>query len=603
MSMVKLQFLPAVIVILSFSVLRPAWTDEIEDLLSDVDEAVADESYTRAISLLEEGKVSYPEDPRLPAKAGRLYMERELYRLAIAEFLAAEELGPDNPELQYDMAATYGYLGDNMAAAHILENLLSSLESGSMRPRDSRLRDDVVDDLSWMYFKIYRLDAGIELLEKALAERFDRNWAQTLGTLYSGKYEREKSRYWYERSIEDAMEAGDEYFASVARYNLSLLEFSFYRYDDARTEAEISVELRNRAGGHLVLGELDFLEWNLENALDSYRVAESLDQTPLSRMDIAAFYQRIGRPDEAIRLVEDIINESDESWMYHYGLDRTRFESSLHSVLRDSFRGKAEINALTPKYGVFQRFASMVRRTEWRLRAMYHDRKFRGLTARVARELYTEGNELDAAWNDAMANRGYRRNSVKHFQKARKLETAIMPQAEPWYLLEIGAERKDPRMIMDALNSFSPEEGDPRERGLRLLSGSIGRRAERDTRMTFIGELYRMNPGGLRSHGLSLPIVLSITGEEGGRMKRQLTRLLRRSGYSVKRRSAEVSVSSVVTVARDGRGNLKWFMADPQGTTKASLETRGDISPRRTAEALGGLLNLFYTTPVEGTVR
>ncbi|MDF1567246.1 MAG: hypothetical protein RQ801_01115 [Spirochaetaceae bacterium] len=601
--MVRLQLIPAVIVILSISVLRPVWSDEIEDLLSEVDEAVADESYTRAISLLEEGKASFPEDPRLPAKAGRLYMERKLYRLAIAEFLAADELGPDNPELRYDMAATYGYLGDNMTAAQVLEDLLSSLENGSMMPWNPGLRDDVVDDLSWMYFKIHRLDAGIELLERALAEKFNRNWAQTLGTLYSGKYDLEKSRYWYERSIEDAMEADDEYFASVARYNLSLLEFSFYRYDDARTEAELSVELRNRAGGHLVLGELDFLEWNLKNALDSYRVAESLDQTPLSRMDIAAFYQRIGRPDEAVRLVEDIIEESDESWMYHYGLDRIRFESSLHSVLRDSFRDKAEVNALTPEYGVFRRFESMVRRTEWRLRAMYHDRKYRGLTVRIARELHNEGNELDAAWNDAMANRGYRRNAVKYFQKARELETAIMPRAEPWYLLEIGTERKDLRMIMEALNGFSPQEDDPRERGLRLLSGSIGRGAARDTRMSYIGELYRMNPGGLRSYGLSLPIVLNVSGEEGGRLKRQLSRLLRRTGYSVNRQSAERSVSSVITVARDGSGNLKWFMADPQGKTKASLETQGDISPRRRAEALGGLLDLFYTTPVEGSVR
>ena len=47
--------------------------DEVDELLARVDEAVADESYTRAISLLEDGKKRYPEDARFSVRAGNLY--------------------------------------------------------------------------------------------------------------------------------------------------------------------------------------------------------------------------------------------------------------------------------------------------------------------------------------------------------------------------------------------------------------------------------------------------------------------------------------------------------------------------------------------------
>ncbi len=562
--------------------------DSVDNLLSDVDTAVNEESYTRAISLLEDGKKSFPDDSRLPMRAGRLYKERELYHLALAEFRAAESLDPSSPEILYEMAGTHGYLGDNDAAVEVLERLLHL--------DDPELNDSAIDDLSWMYFKTYRMDDGIKLLEAALEENFDRNWAHTLGTLYAGLYDLERSRLWYIRSIEDALDNADEFFASVAHYNLSLLEFTFYLYADAREQAMRSLELRSRAGGHMVIGELDFLAWRLNDALESYRTAESMDQTPLARMDMASFYQRIGYLDEAVRFIEEVLNDPDDSWMYHYGVDRTRFGMDLNVILAESWKGKARVEALTPRAGLLQQLGSLTSRLRWRLRGMYHDRLNRSLTSEYTDELRDEGNELDAAWNSAVAAEGYRRIALHYLEEAKSIEILLTPRADPWYGLEMGREDGNANLLVKSLNEFTGDEGDPYERTLRALSGPAGRSLPEEVTSEFLVDLYGMNPGGVRQYGLSLPLVLNATGDGSRILSRRLKSLLRCSGYQVVRPAAGGNAAALLTVNRDESGRMKWYMSDPAGRTRTTDISDNGISKRSLAPVLAGILDRFYIT-------
>lgn len=562
--------------------------DSVDDLLSEVDEAVTEESYTRAISLLEDGKKTFSDDSRLPLRAGRLYKERELYHLALAEFRAAESLNPSSAEILYEMAGTYGYLGDNDAAVEVLEHLLFL--------DDPELNDSAIDDLSWMYFKTYRMDDGINLLEAALDENFDRNWAHTLGTLYAGLYNLEQSRLWYMRSIEDALDNGDEFFASVAHYNLSLLEFSFYLYADARAQAMRSLELRSRAGGHMVIGELDFMAWRLNDALESYRVAERLDDTPLARVDMASFYQRIGYLDEAIRFIEDVRNDPDDSWMYHYGVDRIRFGMDLNDILADSWKGKARVEALTPRAGPLQCLGNLARRLIWRIKAMYYDRLNRSLTSEYTDELRDEGNELDAAWNSAVAAEGYRRIALLNLEEARSIEILLTARADPWYGLEMGREAGDADLLINALNDFSEEEGNPYERTLRALSGPAGRSLPEEVISELLVELYGMNPGGLRQYGLSLPVELNATGDGSRLLSRRLKSLLRRSGYQVVHPVDGGNAAALLTVNRDESGKMKWYMSDTEGRTRATDISVDGTSKRSLAPVLAGILDRFYIT-------
>ncbi len=576
------RFIPVFFLILNLIHGFVLYGDAVDSILLKVDEAVQDESYTRAIAIIEEGKKAYPDDYRLPMQAGELYMGRELYHLALAEFKAAEVLNPYSGELLYDMAESYGYLGRDNDAVNLLERLYA------MDIPD--LKDDVIDDLSWMYFKTYRMDDGIDLLETVLKDDFSRNWAHTLGTLYAGLYNLEQSRYWYMKSIDDALNSGDELFASVAYYNLSLLDYSFYLYGNARDEAMRSLEIRPRSGGFMIIGELDFLAWNLNDAIASYRKAESRDDTPLSRVDIASFYQRIGYLDEAIRFVQEIQNDPDDSWMYHYGVNRMRFSMDLHLILADSWKGKAHLEAYRIKAGFLQRFFSVVRRLFWRLKGMYHDRIFRSLTLRYSGELRDEGNELDAAWNAAKASRGYRRGALAYLEEARLIETELTPRAVPWYEMEMGREAGDENLLMNALSDFTDDEGDPYERTLRALAGNSGSSANSGA---YLQELYTLNPGGLRQYGLSLPVVVNVSGENRRVLSRRIRRLLKGSGYRIQR-----SAASVLTVSTGDSGKVKFYLGGPDGSTLSKKTLEEGFTMERLALALSGMFDRFYFTPL-----
>ncbi|OQX28631.1 MAG: hypothetical protein B0D92_07945 [Spirochaeta sp. LUC14_002_19_P3] len=557
--------------------------DEIDSLLADVRQAVFDKRYTQAVSLLEEGKIRWPMDTRIARQAGDLYLNQKLYRLALAEYRRADELEPRNPEILHDIAKTHGYLGSNAAAVFVLENALAIAEPGD-------LRTSIIDDLSWMYFKTYRMDTGIALLESELSSQFNRGWAHTLGTLYSGIYNLEQARKWYLLSIGEAEISGDTAFAAVAYHNLSLLEITFYNYGEARKYAAKSLELQNRAGGHLIAGDLDMTAWNIPAALNSYQEAESIDNTPLSRISIADLYQRTGRLNEAIYFINKINAEADESWMYSWGTNSVHFGMSLSQILADAWKGKARTEALTPRWGRGARIRRFFTALAWRARGLYYDLHSRSLRTIHAAQLAAEGNILDSEFNAFLYSQGYRRAAVRHLEKARELETALTAASIPWYTMEAGIEEKNPRYLAKALETFQPEERNPAERTLRALAELSGRRGSGAA----LASLYKLNPGGLRQYGLSLPV--RITSGSAGH-KRRAARILKSAGYTVVKEPHPAAAVLTISIRED---NIFWYLAKPDGQTISKTKTGRVSGKREMAPILAGLLDQFYTTPLSG---
>ncbi len=564
-----------------------AYTDAVDNLIAEVDEAVQDNRYTLALALLEDGEDAWPMDTRILMRSGDLYMAQELYRLALAKFRQADELDSHNPYILYKISRAHGYLGNNAAAVTALEAALGIAE-------DKQLWEEIIDDLSWMYFKTFRMNDGIMLLKRVLEDDFNRGWAHTLGTLYYGNYDIDQARYWYKRSIEDALDSGDERFASVAYYNLSLLELSFYQYRNARDYALRSLELQSRTGGHLVIGELSFMEWHLKDALNSYMQAESMDTTPLSRVDTAEFYRRIGRLDEAIRFIDKVNAEGDDSWMYRYGVDTVRFDMDLTEILSAAWKGKAETELLTPRWGRGRRILRFVRAMLWKARGVYHNMRYRALTARYAGELKAEGNVLDSEWYAFRFNQGYGHSAMRHLERARQLETALTPLSIPWYILEAGIEEEDPSLIEQAFSTFQPIELEPIERGLKSIVENLPRKPRfADSILT---DLYTLNQGGLRQYGLTLPIRINVSGERSTRLKRRIGRVLNSAGYSIVRDNLPTAAALTASVRRDG---IYWFMADPHGRTVSEAHTGLIRKKKKLADVLAGLLNRFYSMNID----
>lgn len=567
----------------------PLVAQTVDEVIDGVDRAVEEENYRRAIALIEEGKREHPDEARLWIRAGDLYRDRRLYRLSLAEYLGAERLDPTDREITYRLSRATGILNDNEGSTRYLERLY----------RDPDWRDSIVDDLGWMYFKTHRLEKGATMLEDALDREFHRDWAVTLGTIYSGLYDYERSKRWYRESIDDALADGDDYFASVALYNLSLLEFSFYRYDESLQAAEESLELRNRSGGHLVKGELLFQAWDLPGALSTYREAEARDETPLSRIDIATLYLRAGRLEEAIRFVQAIRDNEDESWMYYYGIDEIRWGMDVDELLSDAWRGRARVEALTPRWGVRAAVISAFRRISWRVRSLYHERRFRSLTRIYARAQGDYGSALESAWHYSRSAEGYRRQALRYLAEARSIEVALTERAVPWYDLEVGREKRDPRLLMRALEGFLPEEGEPRERALRelaLIDASRNPRVLRD--------LFDANPGGFRQYGLTLPLTLTVVHPDPRhqrRWKRRASSILRNAGHRIVD-DADGNDAARITLNLTPDGPWSWFVTGPGGEPRGNGSGTGDRKPA-IAESLAEALDGLYRTPLPAVPR
>ena len=574
--------------------------DDVDSLLSQVDQAVADESYTRAIALLEDAKELYPQDYRLFERSGELYMDRGLHNLSLAEFLKARELEPGRLSLLSSIASVHGLLGENEDAVQNLEELMTLTVPNS---ENDLLRDTAVDDLSWMYFKTHRLKEGVALLEAELRDNFNMYQAHTLGTLYSGLYEHDRSRRWYERAIEAALDEGDEHLAAVAYYNMSLLELTFYNYDRSREDAGKSLELQNRSGGYLITGELDFLAWDLPGALESYRTAEGLDDTPLSRLDLAEYYQRLGYLGESLRFVNEARDGGDDSWMYRFGLDRLVFEKDLSSLESKALSGMNEVEKLTPRHGLQDHLGALVRRIRRRLTALYQDRKHRVLSSIHARRLDEEGNLLDSAWFLSEARAGYRRAALVSLETARRLETAFAPEAENWYRMDIGRETGDRDLLTRAIAGFDISETIALERSLRqFILEAPGRGRDRSTTEAR-ARLFMLNPGGLRQYGISLPVAISAAADIPQSVERKLKKLLRRTGFLIRPAGSSAADLTVLRIATVAGGRWKWSLEDPEGRVRASATT-GEIRKMKDLVSMTiSLLDAFYTTPLDGVRR
>ncbi|MDR1058489.1 MAG: hypothetical protein LBL43_02985, partial [Treponema sp.] len=215
--------------------------------LEEAQEAQEGEFWERAVELYTRGKEAYPMDSRFPWALGNLYHQRRLYRLAWDEYREAERLTPLDPDLLYMLSRTAGYLNEDRVSAEYLERLL-------VIDPDNR---SAIGNLAWMYYKTHRLEEGLSLLGAAI-ERMgsDSDFAMTMGTLYADLFRYDEGKRWYLEAINGVETLWDRHFASVAHYNLSILESRFYRFNLAMESTNHSLESLDRAPGRLARGEL-----------------------------------------------------------------------------------------------------------------------------------------------------------------------------------------------------------------------------------------------------------------------------------------------------------------------------------------------------------
>ncbi len=573
-----------------------AWAQEapVQDLRSGdwyadrADELIDQEHYEQAVSLLQEAQERFPETVAFDLTLAGLYADKELYPLALREYQSAEAKAPEDIVVLHELASTLGKLNREDEAITYLQRVLDLYPDSP----------EVIADLGWLYFKTHRLAEGERLLLGAL-DRLgaNRSFAMTLGTIYSDMYEYEKSKRYYLESIEQALAQDAVYFASVAYYNLSLLEQTFYRYNSALDYTQRSIDLAERATGHIAKGELYLMRMDYRRAHAEYQAAYNVDTTPLSKLSLADLYQTFGYLDRAYAHVRDVMDDGNLSWMYYYGTDTQRHFMDLHEMLADIHDGMAVYRRVLPKRDVLDWVASLWHRVQHRILGYYHRQQFRRYSYAVGQAYLQEDNALNAYWSFYRANEAYPRVAGKYLRRAEEFELSVTDGAEAFYLVKRGKVTKDRNLLERAVAMCHPvwEQqlmADALEELVPIYRGSGMSAAANDA----LARLYRLNPGAVLQNGLGLPLRLTVTGDDPSTARR----LSRIAGRALRRGGSRLGESGVASAAafrlrlevRDGE--TRYVLRGPSGLGTSGTVAMTDRSRRSLKSAVGEVIRRIY---------
>jgi tetratricopeptide (TPR) repeat protein len=498
--------------------------DSASSIYRSAEEARESEYWELAMVLYNRGMEWYPRDARFPWALGRLYESRRLYGLAWDAYRKAETLIPYDADLLYQMGLTAGYLNKSSIAVEYLERALAISPDSP----------EAISSLAWMYYKLHRLSEGERLLLDAQT-RFgpSPDFAMTLGTIYSEMFRYEDAKKWYLEAIEGGDAAGDRAFSSVAHYNLSLLETRFYHFPEALDRTNASLSSQTRSSGWLARGELYLHRLDFPHTFADYQEAYEIDNSPLSKINMAQAFQIAGRLEEARLYAEDSLKTQDLSWMMNYGIDPDRYKRDLHQILWHTYSGLAETLALSPYSGLKDRLNAFVRERYYRLKTAIHRHLFRkySLLSAHAYGAKTAAGELrlDALIQYYNAFESYPRRAKIYLDMARDFETPLIPQSANSYDAETGILLKDRELLRRTLDAFDPVwERD-------MIADTYTELARRDTRrrneqQDAAERLYALNRGALRQNGIPLPVHLRFVSAANEQTIKPLARMLRKAG-------------------------------------------------------------------------
>ena len=462
--------------------------------------AIEAENYETAVKILKEGIEKFPFVVQLNLRLADLYYSKELYTLALKEFRVASGKAPDDFYILNRIQRCHGYLNQNRNAVRVLERIVTLFPES----------EDSAVDLGWMYFKTHQLEKGESVLLKAI-QTFGatRSLSMTLGTIYSDMYRYNESKDYYLKSIQDALEEGDTAFAAVAYYNLSLLERGFYHYNSALRYTELSIGQQDRPTGHLSKGELLQSRLHFRGALAEYQKGLAIDDSPLTKVNMAILYRKFGLLNYARRYAEEVFRLKDLSWMHYFGTDRDLHMKELYELLADIYSGLSHTTRLSLARNLWERLRLWTLSVSYRLKSNWYRRKFRDLTFKVGKDYLAKDNYLDAYWEFYRANEPYRSVALKYLYRARNIETRVKPHAAAYYLQEEGKVKRSVALLESSIQGFDRFwEKEAISDSLIEIAGVTKRGSA--AQRTALNRLYEINPGALRQIGYGVPLRVSL---------------------------------------------------------------------------------------------
>ena len=540
--------------------------------------AIADENYENAVKILSEAKLKYPLSPQINLELADLYFDHELFALALEEYRAAEKKGSADFRTLNQISRSFGKLNRDKESIDYLVRILGLYPDNI----------ETMDELGWMYFKTFQLEKGEKLLLDGIQKHgMQRDLAMTLGTVYAGMNDYGRSRKYYLAAIEEALREGDSYFASIAYYNLSLLEHDFFHYNSSLAYTDDSIAAQDRASGHLARGELFQSRMDYRGAMGEYERAFQQDNTPLTRVNMAALNQKFGRLESARRSAEEALGITDLAWMLYYGTDAKRHYKDIHEILADVYEGLAVTEATRPTAGLFDWIAAQFASLKNRIVSWYHRLRFRLYSLEVGRQWEAEGRTEEAYWEYYTANERYREVASFYLARCREMETARSPHAELFYLQEEGKLTGNVGLLERSLAGMDPFW--EKEGIADSLAAMIPRlRADTPGRRDALNRLYDINPGAFRQNGFGLPVSLVVEENAwGGTEIGKIVRYLKRAGSEISEGGVPAEgFRFAVRLSLRAGGKARFTVTDME-TGRVVAEGSGEYTGSRAAKCAG----------------
>jgi tetratricopeptide (TPR) repeat protein len=491
-----------------------------DSLYQNAEKAAQAENWERAVELYTRGEKTFPNDFRFPFTLGDLYQGRGLYSLAFEEYRKANILLPDNQTLLYKLSQATGYLNKDAESAAYLERLLALDPSN----------ETAIANLGWMYFKLHRSEEGAILMEDAINRLgSDISFEMTLATIYSDLFRYDDSKKQYLSAILGAKMHGDDYFESIAHYNLSILESRFYNYGDAFKETEASLDAVDRASGHIARGEILLRRLDIKRGIDDYETAYETDDSPLAKVNLADSYQMAGRLNEARLYAEQCLAADDNSWMLNYGIDPIQYRRDIHEILYKTYKGLAKAEGFIMYGSVWGSVKSVFRALSYQFKGEVHKYLFKKYSLLSANAYITNSEpHIDALYLYYKAFESYPSRALSYIRRAREREVPIIPKAEPSYFYEEGSILKNKALLSDAIDGSDPIwERDMAAEIYTILAKMRGMSA--NDRKDAVERLFALNRGALRQNGIRLPVTLAVVGV-GDRTEKQVQNAVKKAG-------------------------------------------------------------------------
>lgn len=470
-----------------------ATTDPAATLLSRAKTAVLSENWENAVLILSEGIRRYPEDSSFHVLLGNVYYGQKLYEPAYGEFSRAQKLGSDDVTLYSSLADTLSCLNRDAEAIEYLSAYLAKKD------------DDLFawSNYGWLCYKTHRLETGITALLRVI-DRFgpDGNIFVGLGNLYTAAFMYPEAKKYYTLAIGIAEELGQNYLASIYYYNRSILEKTFFKFDEAYRDTLSSIARAPRSSGYLMQSELELRKLEFAKATALYAKALSLDSTPLAAIGLADTCIQTGDADRAFAYISSLKRKTDRSWIANYGTTIHQYEADYHMLERDYYRLIRNREKRTVIHGLSTRISSWARQIRWSASLWYHETLYRIKNTDIAKHYArVKGSPIFATEQNLYINSYYflafdawRSTAEPYLEKSRDIEIGVIPELYASYQYERGALTNDVLLLDEAIQTLNPVW--EREILVKALARRLSLTPARDKLVTanYDARLYDANP-------------------------------------------------------------------------------------------------------------